>query len=149
MRRLVFDAGPFILIFTKEEGSDVAREAVLKHEKGELEIFIHPSNLSEAYRVISMIKEARPKFLEKDVDPRLVIRSAYATINVLQDEVTTINLGALKLKYRDKPWGDLSSAALALRLSNEEKVPVVILDEEKHFEDISEVSTVKISDLRV
>ena len=149
MRRLVFDAGPFILLFTREKGSDVARKVVIKHERRELEIFIHPNNLSEAYRVISEIKEATPELLERDVDPRIVVRSAYANINVIQDEMTTINLGALKLKYRDKPWGDLSSAALALRLSNKEKVPVVTLDEEKHFEDLSEISAIKISNLRV
>jgi hypothetical protein len=59
-----------------------------------------------------------------------------------------LKLGALKLKYEDKPWGDLSSDALALRLSDGEKVPVIILDEEKHFEDIKEVASVKVSDLR-
>jgi len=147
LRRLVFDAGPFILLFTKERGSEVARKTVLKHERGELQVFIHPNNLSEAYRVICEIQKTRPESLKKAVDPRTVIRSAYATLNVLQDETTTVNLGALKLRYADKPWGDLSSAALALRLSNREKVPVVILNEEKHFQDLSGISTVRISDL--
>ncbi|MBS7650872.1 MAG: hypothetical protein QXN62_06830 [Candidatus Bathyarchaeia archaeon] len=41
MRRLVFDAGPFILLFTKEKGSNIAREAVLKHERGEIKRFMH------------------------------------------------------------------------------------------------------------
>ncbi|MBS7627044.1 hypothetical protein KEJ51_08460 [Candidatus Bathyarchaeota archaeon] len=149
MRRLVFDAGPFILLFTREKGSNIAREAVLRHERGELQIFMHPNNLSEAYGVISKIREEAPKLLERDIDPVMVIRSAYENIKVVQDEITTINLGRLKHKYRDKPWGILSSAALAIRLSYRDKVPVIILDEERHFEDIDEVSTVKISDLKV
>ncbi len=149
MRKLVFDTGPFILLFTKERGSEIAREAVLKHERGQLEVYIHPNNLSEAYRVISEIREKRPESLEKDIDPRIAIRSAYATLKVLQDETTTLNLGALKVRYPDKPWGDLSSAALAQRLSNREKVPVAILDEERHFKGLSEASAVRISSLKV
>jgi predicted nucleic acid-binding protein len=149
LKRFVFDAGPFILLFTREKGSDVARRAVLKHEAGEIEISIHPNNLSEAYRVLSETKKTRPRLLEKDVDPRIVVRSAYATLNVVQDEMTTINLGTLKVKYRDKPWGDLSSAALALRLSDEERIPVVTLDEERHLKDLSEITTIEISDLKM
>jgi hypothetical protein len=68
---------------------------------------------------------------------------------VVHDEETTVELGVLKLKYEDKPWGDLSSAALALSLSDREKVPVIILDEERHFRDIKEVASVKISDLQI
>lgn len=41
MRRIVFDTGPFLLLFTEEAGSDKARKAVLKHEGGELKIFMH------------------------------------------------------------------------------------------------------------
>ncbi len=33
-RRLVFDAGPFILLFTNEKGSDLAREAIKLHGEG-------------------------------------------------------------------------------------------------------------------
>lgn len=149
MRKLVFDAGPFILLFTNERGSDVAREAVLRHERGEIEVFIHPNNLAEAYRILCEVKEMKPELLVRDVDPGVLVRSAYATLNVVYDEETTVNLGVLKLKYGDKPWGDLSSAALALRLSNEEQVPVVILDEERHFKDIKEVTSIKISRLTV
>jgi len=149
LRKLVFDAGPFILLFTNERGSDVAREAVLRHERGEIEVFIHPNNLAEAYRILCEVKEMKPELLVRDVDPGVLVRSAYATLNVVYDEETTVNLGVLKLKYGDKPWGDLSSAALALRLSNEEQVPVVILDEERHFKDIKEVTSIKISRLTV
>jgi len=149
LRKLVFDAGPFILLFTNERGSDVAREAVLRHERGEIEVFIHPNNLAEAYRILCEVKEMKPELLVRDVDPGVLVRSAYATLNVVYDEETTVNLGVLKLKYGDKPWGDLSSAALALRLSNEEQVPVVILDEERHFKDIKEVASIKISRLTV
>jgi len=148
LKRLVFDAGPFILLFTNEEGSDIAREAVLLHERGEIEIFMHPNNLVESYAVISRISKENPELLARKVEPSAVIRSAYATLNVVYDEETALKLGALKLKYEDKPWGDLSSAALALRLSDGEKVPVIILDKEKHFEDIKEVVSVKVSDLR-
>ena len=149
LKRLVFDAGPFILLFTNEEGSDIAREAVLLHERGEIEIFMHPNNLVESYAVISRIIEENPELLTRKVEPDAVIRSAYATLNVVYDEETALKLGALKLKYEDKPWGDLSSAALSLRLSDGEKVPVIILNEEKHFEDIKEVVSVKLSDLKV
>lgn len=149
MRELVFDAGPFILVFTREKGSDIAREAVLGHQGGELGIYIHPNNLSEAYTVISEMRALKPEIMEKDVDPRTVIRSAYATLNVLHDEETTANLGMLKRKYVDRPWGDLSAASLALRLSDRIKVPVVVLDDERHFKDLSEIETVRISDLRV
>lgn len=150
LKRIVFDAGPFILLFTNEKGSDLAREAVALHERGEVEVFIHPNNLSEAYRVISRIKEGKPGLLSRDVEPEMVIRSAYATLNVIQDEETTVNLGMLELRYGDRPWGDLSSAALALRLSNEKtRTPVVILDEEEHFENLTEVEAVKISYLKL
>jgi hypothetical protein len=98
--------------------------------------------------VLSRISKENPKLLARKVEPSTVIRSAYATLNVVYDEKTALKLGALKLKYEDKPWGDLSSAALALRLSDGEKVPVIILDEEKHFGDIKEVVSVKVSDLR-
>lgn len=149
LKTLVFDAGPFILLFTNEEGSISARRAITLHEKGEVEVFMHPNNLVEAFRVISKIRKEHPKMLVKDVKPEVAIRSAYATLNVVQDERTTLELGRLKLKYEDKPWGDLSSAALALRLSDDEKVPVVILDDERHFDDINEIVSVKISELKI
>jgi len=148
LRRLVFDAGPLLLLFTNEEGSELARRAVMKHEGGEIEIYVHPNNLSEAYRVVSEIRRDRPDLLVRDIDPGTMVRSAYTTLNVIQDEETTIKLGELKLKYKDKPWGDLSSAALALRLSNGEKVPVIILDGERHFGDLQEVNSIHVSDLR-
>lgn len=78
-----------------------------------------------------------------------MIGSAYATLNVLQDEKTTVNLGMLKLRHEDKSWGDLSSAALALRLSDETGTPVIILDEEKHFEGLKEVTAVRVSNLKL
>lgn len=148
LKRLVFDAGPFILLFTNEEGSEIARRAVLLHEKGEIEIFMHPNNLVEAFLVISRISLENPELLARKVEASAVIRSAYATLNVVYDEETVFELGALKLKYEDKPWGDLSSAALALRLSDREKVPVIILDEERHFENMKEVMSIKLSNLK-
>ncbi|MFQ6096045.1 MAG: hypothetical protein ACE5NN_07865 [Candidatus Bathyarchaeia archaeon] len=54
----------------------------------------------------------------------------------------------LKLKYGGKPWGDLSSAALSIRISENGEVPVVILDHENHFNDIIEVFTIKMLELR-
>jgi predicted nucleic acid-binding protein len=148
MRRLVFDAGPFLLLFTREKGSDIAREAVARHEKGEMEIYMHPNNLAEAYRVISLIRKEKPGILVKNVEPEAVIKSAYATLKVVQDEKTTAKLGMLKLKYGDKPWGDLSAAALSLRLLEENKATVVvILDDERHFEDMKEIPTIRISEL--
>jgi hypothetical protein len=149
LKKLVFDAGPFILLFTNEAGSTIARRAVTLHEKGEVEVFIHPNNLVEAFLVISKIRRENPKLLIRDVEPSIAVRSAYATVNVVEDERTTLELGTLKLKYEDKPWGDLSSAALALRLSSREKVPVVILNEERHFTDMKEVASVKISNLKI
>ena len=149
LERLVLDAGPFILLFTNEVGSAIARKVVNLHEKGEIEVFMHPNNLVEAYRVISKMKQMNPKLLIRDVEPSLVVRSAYATLNVMQDERTTLELSGLKLKYEDKPWGDLSSAALAMRLSEREQVSVVILDGERHFGDIEEVASTKVSDLKI
>ncbi|MBS7281074.1 MAG: hypothetical protein KIH09_14765 [Candidatus Freyarchaeota archaeon] len=77
-----------------------------------------------------------------------IIGSTCATLRVVQDEETTVLLGMLKLEYSGKPWGDLSSAALSLRLSEKERVPVVILDNEKHFEDIRGIYTLRVSELR-
>lgn len=91
----------------------------------------------------------KPELLVRRVEPSAIIRSAYATLNVVNDKETTLELAALKLKYEGKLWVDLSSAALALRLSKGKKVPVVILNEEKHFTDIKEGASVKISDLRI
>lgn len=147
MKRLIFDTGPFLLIFTNEKGSTEAREAILKHEEGKLEIFIHPNNLAEAYKVMRVMRRKDSNFPLRSVEPEKIIRSAYATLRVIQDEETTVKLGMLKFEYSGKPWGDLSSAALSLRLSEKEMVPVVILDNEKHFEDIKEISTLRISDL--
>jgi predicted nucleic acid-binding protein len=147
VKRLIFDTGPFLLLFTKEKGSMEAREAVLKYEEDKIEIFMHPNNLAEAYKVISQIRKENPSLLLKDLEPEEIIRSAYATLKVIQDEAATVKLGMLKFKYSDKPWGDLSSAALSLSLSEEEKVPVVILDHEKHFDDIKEISTIRISNI--
>ena len=120
----------------------------MRHERGELEIFTHPNNLAEASKVISMIRDETPELLKTDVKPEDVIRSAYTTLRVVQDEETTVMLGMLKLKYAGKPWGDLSSAALSLRLSENREVPTVILDHERHFDDITEVSTIRASELR-
>lgn len=147
-RRFVLDAGPFILLFTNEKGSDTVQRLVLMHERGELEVFIHPNNLAEAYRVISRVRMERPEMLIKDIDPETVIRSAYTTLNVAQDVESTICLGELMVKYRNKPWGDLSSASLALSMSDEERVTVIILDDERHFEELIEVESLKISDLK-
>ena len=96
-----------------------------------------------------MIEKDKPGLVKRRVEPRDVIRSAYSTLSVIQDEQTTVNLGVLRLKYRGKPWGDLSSAALALKLSRNqgEKVPVTILDHERHFADIKEVDTLRVSQL--
>jgi len=33
LKRFVFDAGPFILLFTREQGSDLARRAVVQAER--------------------------------------------------------------------------------------------------------------------
>ncbi len=118
-------------------------------ERGEVEVFIHPNNLAEAYRVIYEMMREKPELLTRDVEPEMVIRSAHATLKVIQDERTTVNLGILKLKYRDKPWGDLSSAALAMRLSDRTRTPVVMLDQEEHFEDLKEVEAIKISNLKL
>jgi hypothetical protein len=38
---------------------------------------------------------------------------------------------------------------IGITLSDREKVPVIILDEERHFRDIEEVASVKISDLQI
>lgn len=76
-----------------------------------------------------------------------MVRSVYATFSIVCDVETTVKLGMLKLKYREKPWGALSSAAFSLRLSEENPTPVVILDDEKHFDDIKEVSTIHVSEL--
>jgi len=120
----------------------------MKHEGGEIEIYIHKNSLSEAYRMVSEIRRDRPDLLVMEIDPGTVVRSAYATLNLIQDAETMIKLGELRLKYRDKPWDDLSSAALALRLSNGERVTVIILDERRHFGDLQEVNSIYISDLR-
>jgi hypothetical protein len=118
-------------------------------KRGGVEIFIHPNSLVEAYCVISKIIKEEPKLLTGKIDPKMIIRSAYATLNVVQDERTTVELGELKTTYEDKPLGDLSSAALALALSDEEKIPVVILDEERHFKELKEVVSIRISDLKL
>src|SRR5438309_921075 len=97
-------------VSAKGQGSELARKAVLQHEGGRSEIFIHPNCLSEAYNVMVRVKREKPHLLARDVDPAVVIRSAYATLRVVQDETTTLNLGILKSKYKGVPWGDLSSA---------------------------------------
>ncbi len=127
----------------------MARKAVVQHEKGRRMIFVHPNCLSEAYHVMVRMRTEKPHLLARDVDPELVIRSAYATLRVVQDERTTINLGVLKARYKGVPWGDLSSASLAMRLSDAEKVPVVVLDHDRHFKDISEIQSIAISKLEV
>jgi len=81
MRRYVFDARQFSLLFAKE-GSNKARLTAL-----------------------SRLINERLDLLTKDVKPEDVIESAYATLNVLSDEEATFKLEELKTKYRDKPWG--------------------------------------------
>jgi len=149
LQKLVLDTGPFLLTFTDEGGSEKIRSLIKRHENGEAEVSIHPNNLAEGYRVISVIQASRgSKFGNQNVDPSYLVRSAYASLSVIQNEITTINLGKLKMKYPNKPWGDLSSAALALSLSTEgTRVPVVILQHERHFSDISEVKAIRISEL--
>lgn len=144
-KRYVFDTGPFLLLFTREKGSDNARLAVLKHEEGIIEIYIHPNNLAETYAVLNRLVDEKPEILAEKVKPADIVKSAYATLNVLNDEETVLKLGELKTKYKDKPWGDLSTAALSLRLN----APAVILDNEKHFDDIEGVSIIRISELKI
>lgn len=117
--------------------------------KGKGEVYIHPNNLAEAYVIITKILDEKPNSLIKKVKPEEIIRSAYATLRVVQDEKTTLKLGKLKAKYKNKPWGDLSAAALSLRLDEKGGVPIVILNREKHFDDIMEVKTMRISDLEL
>lgn len=148
MRRLVLDTGPFLLLFTNEEGSETAKKTVVMHEKRQLEAFIHPNCLSEAYSVLTRIKKEKPDLVPRDLDPEQVVRSTYATLKVVQDERTTVNLGVLKSKYKGIPWGDLSSAALSMRLSDHERVPVVILVHDKHFKEITEAQSITISRLK-
>lgn len=144
----MLDTGPFLLTFTQEEGGDKVRELIERHEAGEIELFIHPNNLAEAYKVISLIQKERPSLVKREVKPEDVVRSAYATLSVVEDEKTTVKLGALRLKYRDKPWVDLSSAALALSSSDEDrKVPVVIPEHDRHFKGVDEVTTLRVSQL--
>jgi len=69
-----------------------------------IEIFMHPNNLVESYAVLSRISRENPELLARKVEPSAVIHSAYATFNVVYDEETALKLGALKLKYEDKPW---------------------------------------------
>jgi len=124
------------------------RKFVKRHEAGEIEVFIHPNCLAEAFKVISVLQQE--KLVSSDVNPASIVRSAYATLTVLQNETITNHLGSLRLKYRNKPWGDLSSAAVALSLSDESKksaVPVIILDHEVHFKDIDGVDTLRVSQL--
>jgi len=149
LKRYVLDAGPFLLIFTKERGSDKIQSLILKHEKGEVEVYMHPNNLVEAYTVLNRIIKEKPYLLKRRVNPATIIKSAYATLFILNDEETTLSLAKLKAKYRKKPWGDLSAAALALRLSEEKETPVIVLDNEKHFHDIEEVKTLKVSELTI
>ena len=146
MRKLVLDTGPFLLLFTKENGSEKIKRIIIKHEIREMDVYIHPNNLAEAYMVFNKVIREKTGIPGKKIKPEDIIRSAYATLNVVQDEATTIKLGELKTKYRRVPWGDLSAAALALRLGG---VPVIILDNEKHFNTITEVETIKISELKV
>jgi hypothetical protein len=124
------------------------RKFVERHEAGEIQVFMHPNCLAEAYKVISTLKEESPEVMDAEVKPEDFIRSAYATLSVVQNESTTIELGSLRLRYRNKPWGDLSSAALAIALSSQnEKIPVVILDHERHFKDIEGVNAFHLSEL--
>src|SRR5437660_10165478 len=95
------------------------------------------------------VKREKPHLLARDVDPAVVIRPAYATLRVAQDEATTLNLGILKSKYKGVPWGDLSSAALSMRLADRETVPVVIRDGERHFEELTEVEPQAIASLKI
>jgi hypothetical protein len=149
VQRYVLDTGPFLLTFTEEDGSEKIRKIIRAHETGQTEAFIHPNNLAEGYKVISTLQSGKKlKSPDKNFDPRNIVRSAYATLSVIQNEITTINLGVMKMKYHNKPWGDLSSAALAISLSTEEKkVPVVILEHERHFGDIEEVRVLRVSEL--
>lgn len=144
----MLDTGPFLLAFTEEKGGDKVRKLIERREAGEVQIFIHPNNLAEAYKVISLIQKERPSLVKRTIKPADVVRSAYASLSVIQNEKTTIKLGALRLKYRGVPWGDLSSAALAFSLSEDDnKVPVVIPEHDRHFAGIDEVTSLRVSQL--
>ena len=70
----MLDTGPFLLTFTEEEGGNKIREIVKRHEAGKIEVFIHPNNLVEAYKIISLIARDQPKLVKTEVKPRDVIR---------------------------------------------------------------------------
>lgn len=51
----MLDSGSFLLASTREEGDDKIRKLIGKREAGEVQLFIHPNNVAEAYKVISLI----------------------------------------------------------------------------------------------
>jgi len=126
---IAIDTGPLLLPVTREPGWDKIRKLLDMHEKGEITLHIGLFNISE---LISAMYG-----LGYDVKTSLTYATLiYRRLNIVKDLQYTILMGRLQLKARELkysiPWGDISSAATALRM----KIPVLALDEDKHFNKI-------------
>lgn len=106
---IAIDTGPLLLPITRERGWNKVRELLEMHEI-DMELALKYARL--VYEKLEIVKDIR-----------------YTTW------MSTLRVGAYEHKY-NIPWGDISSAAVALTLN----IPVIVLDEDKHFDHIALVS---------
>lgn len=106
---IAIDTGSLLLPITRERGWNKVRELLEMHEI-DMELALKYARL--VYEKLEIVKDIR-----------------YTTW------MSTLRVGAYEHKY-NIPWGDISSAAVALTLN----IPVIVLDEDKHFDHIALVS---------
>ena len=106
---IAIDTGSLLLPITRERGWNKVRELLEMHEI-DMELVLKYARL--VYEKLEIVKDIR-----------------YTTW------MSTLRVGAYEHKY-NIPWGDISSAAVALTLN----IPVIVLDEDKHFDHIALVS---------
>ncbi len=130
---IAIDTGPLLLPITRERGWNKVRELLEMHERGEITIYVGLFNICElAYAMYRL-----------GFDMELALKYArlvYEKLEIVKDIryttwMSTLRVGAYEHKY-NIPWGDISSAAVALTLN----IPVIVLDEDKHFDHIALVS---------
>ena len=106
---IAIDTGSLLLPITRERGWNKVRELLEMHEI-DMELALKYARL--VYEKLEIVKDIR-----------------YTTW------MSTLRVGAYEHKY-NIPWGDISSAAVALTPN----IPVIVLDEDKHFDHIALVS---------
>ena len=127
---IAIDTGPLLLPITREPGWDKIRRLLVMHERGVVTLYVGLFNISELSYAMY-----RLGFDEETALKYSILVSE--RLNIIKDVQYATWMSKIRIRSYEHgyniPWGDISSAAVALSLD----IPVVALDEDKHFNYIA------------